>query len=66
MSGDILLISNYSGGYYFSGPLRGMHGGLHPEDSFATLAFGFARCDEIGMAGCPADLAKIDSKTLSE
>jgi hypothetical protein len=40
ISGDILLISNYSAGYYFSGPLRGMHGGLHPEDSFATLAFG--------------------------
>ena len=40
MSGDILLISNYSAGYYFSGPLCGMHGGLHPEDSFATLALG--------------------------
>jgi hypothetical protein len=38
--GDILLISNYAGGYYFAAPMCGMHGGLHPEDSFATMAFG--------------------------
>ena len=40
MCGDILLISNYAGGYYFAAPMSGMHGGLHPEDSFATMAFG--------------------------
>jgi hypothetical protein len=39
LSGDILLISNYEGGFYFGGPVSGVHGGLHPEDSFATLAF---------------------------
>ena len=33
MCGDILLVSNYAGGYYFAAPMRGMHGGLHPEDS---------------------------------
>jgi hypothetical protein len=41
LSGDILLISNYEGGYYFGGPVSGVHGGLHPEDSCATLAFGW-------------------------
>lgn len=39
-TGDLLLISNYAEGYYFAQPMRGMHGGLHPEDSCATLAFG--------------------------
>jgi hypothetical protein len=39
MCGDILLVSNYAGGYYFAAPMRGMHGGLHPEESFATMAF---------------------------
>lgn len=47
MCGDILLISNYAGGYYFSGPMLGMHGGLHPEDSFATLAFGWPNVSEM-------------------
>jgi hypothetical protein len=41
LSGDILLISNYGGGFYFGGPISGVHGGLHPEDSCATLAFGW-------------------------
>jgi hypothetical protein len=40
LCGDILLISNYADGYYFAAPMKGMHGGLHPEDSFATMAFG--------------------------
>lgn len=40
MCGDILLVSNYAGGYHFAAPMCGMHGGLHPEDSFATMAFG--------------------------
>jgi hypothetical protein len=39
-SGDILLISNYTGGYYFSPVIKGVHGGLHPEDSTAFLAIG--------------------------
>lgn len=38
--GDLLLISNYAQGYYFSQPMHGIHGGLHPEDSWATLAIG--------------------------
>jgi hypothetical protein len=40
-AGDLLLISNYAGGYYFGGPVSGVHGGLHPEDSFALLAYGW-------------------------
>ena len=40
LTGDLLLVSNYAGGYYFSSPIRGMHGGLHPEESWATLALG--------------------------
>jgi len=38
--GDLLLISNYQDGFYFSAPTTGVHGGLHPEDSSATLVFG--------------------------
>ncbi len=38
MSGDLLLVSNYAGGYYFGAPTRGAHGGLHPMDSSAVFA----------------------------
>ena len=41
MAGDLLLISNYRGGYYFAAPLPGMHGGLHPDDSKSTFIFGW-------------------------
>ncbi len=40
-SGDLLLISDYAAGFYFAGPVSGVHGGLHPQDSWATLAFGW-------------------------
>jgi hypothetical protein len=39
--GDILLVSNYSDGFYFGSPKKGIHGGLHPEESQATMVFGF-------------------------
>jgi hypothetical protein len=39
--GDLLLISNYADGFYFGAPITGIHGGLHPEDSGVTLAYGF-------------------------
>ena len=46
VSGDILLFSNYRDGYSFSLlPYKGIHGGLHPEDSRAVLAFGFPEAD---------------------
>jgi hypothetical protein len=41
VTGDLLLVSNYCDHYYFGGPLRGVHGGLHPEDSEAVLSFGW-------------------------
>lgn len=40
-TGDLLLISSYADGYYFGAPITGIHGGLHPEDSKAVLAYGF-------------------------
>jgi hypothetical protein len=45
--GDILLISNYQDGFYFSAPTTGVHGGLHPEDSVATLVFGLPGSEKI-------------------
>ena len=39
--GDLLLVSNYAQGFYFAAPVKGVHGGLHPEDSAATLVYGF-------------------------
>lgn len=44
-SGDIILISRYAEGYYFGKEIRGVHGGLHPEDSRATLAYGWPGSD---------------------
>jgi hypothetical protein len=41
LSGDILLVSNYSDGYYFGGETVGVHGGLHPQDSLAVASFGW-------------------------
>ncbi len=41
MTGDLLLVSNYAGGYYFGAPITGIHGGLHPEESRAVLSFGW-------------------------
>ena len=46
MSGDLILISDYSEGYYFAAPEAGVHGGLHPEDSYATLAIGLPQAAE--------------------
>ncbi len=54
MTGDLLLISNYAEGFYFGAPITGVHGGLHPEDSAATLAFGFP-----GTAEAAAEAARI-------
>ncbi|MFQ5615911.1 MAG: alkaline phosphatase family protein [Anaerolineales bacterium] len=40
-TGDLVLISNYAEGYYFGTEINGVHGGLHPDDSLATLAHGW-------------------------
>jgi hypothetical protein len=40
-TGDLLLFTNYEQGYHFSlPPYQGIHGGLHPDDSCAVLAYG--------------------------
>lgn len=40
-SGDLLLFANYEHGYHFGiAPYRGIHGGLHPDDSLSVLAYG--------------------------
>jgi hypothetical protein len=41
VSGDIVLLAHSATGYYFSAPLKGMHGGLHPEESECVLSFGW-------------------------
>jgi len=41
VTGDLLLVSNYADGFYFGNPLRGVHGGLHSEDSEAVLSLGW-------------------------
>jgi hypothetical protein len=40
-SGDLVLVSNYAEGFYFGAPLKGVHGGLHPDDSEAVLSLGW-------------------------
>jgi hypothetical protein len=51
-SGDLVLLSNYAEGFYFGTPLRGVHGGLHPDDSEAVLSLGWP-------TGSPAQVAAL-------
>ncbi|MCB0012341.1 MAG: alkaline phosphatase family protein [Anaerolineales bacterium] len=41
MAGDIIILSDFDSGYYFGNPHAGVHGGLHPAESRATLAIGW-------------------------
>ena len=41
MTGDLLLVSNYAGVFYFGGVNTGMHGGLNPQESRAVLSLGW-------------------------
>lgn len=41
LAGDVLLLSDYTQGFYFAAPLSGVHGGLHPQDSRAAFALGW-------------------------
>lgn len=38
-SGDLILAANYADGFYFSVPMKGVHGGLASADSRSVLAF---------------------------
>ncbi len=67
MTGDLLLISNYAEGFYFGAPITGIHGGLHPEDSRAVLAFGFPGMDETKAgAMCRAITDAIQTRCAAE
>lgn len=44
--GDVMLISNFAAGYYFGHKLSGVHGGLHPHESRAMLAYGWPNATE--------------------
>lgn len=51
-TGDLLLFANASRGYCFTLlPYKGNHGGLHPDDSNAVLAYGYP--------GAPAEQARM-------
>lgn len=52
LSGDLVLLSNYAGGYYFGAPCKGVHGGLHPDDSECVLSLGWPD-------GAPAQVAAL-------
>lgn len=52
VTGDLLLVSNYADSFYFGGPIHGVHGGLHPEDSEPVLSFGWP-------TGTPAQIAAL-------
>ncbi len=40
-TGDLILVANGREGYYFSGPMKGVHGGLYPEESETVLTFAY-------------------------
>lgn len=44
---DILLIPDTDAGYYFGEPHAGNHGGLHPDESYATLFYGWPGATEL-------------------
>lgn len=61
-SGDLLLVANYAGGFYFGGVTTGVHGGLHPDDSCCVTSLNW-----LGAAGeDQARLHKIASRILLE
>jgi len=65
--GDLVLISNYREGYYFGAPITGVHGGLHPGDSGAALAFGFPGAGEVaGDQMRIAALSAIETRCQAE
>lgn len=59
VSGDLLLVANYQAGYYFGAPLRGVHGGLHPDDSEAVLSLGLP-------GGTPEQVAALRSAVTAQ
>ena len=66
-SGDLVLISNYSEGYYFGSETKGVHGGLHPDDSLATLAYGWPGVEAADWVNAAAKIrAAIEGRCKAE
>ncbi|MDQ4078305.1 MAG: alkaline phosphatase family protein [Chloroflexota bacterium] len=66
-SGDLLLISNYADGYYFGDNLCGIHGGLHPDDSCATLVYAWPDSSQAGWTEVRHSIrAAIDTRCRTE
>jgi hypothetical protein len=66
-AGDVLLISNYADGYYFGSETVGIHGGLHPEDSLATLSYGWPGASEEDWVGASAAIrSAIEARCARE
>jgi hypothetical protein len=40
-TGDLILVANGREGYYFAGPMKGVHGGLYPGESETVLVFAY-------------------------
>lgn len=57
MCGDLLLISNLPVGFYFATAVSGVHGGLHPDDSASTLAFGWPSAGQADWEAAEASIA---------
>jgi hypothetical protein len=69
-AGDLLLVANYAGGFYFGGPTVGVHGGLHPEDSLAVASLGWTGATADGLrylrdtaAGIVSERRAADGRT---
>ncbi len=60
-AGDLILVANYADGFYFSVPMKGVHGGLASADSRAVLSFsqpfGDAQAAETTLAKLKAAIA---------
>jgi hypothetical protein len=61
-AGDLLLIANNTAGFYFGSPIPGMHGGLHPAESLATLSLGWVG----GSSEQVSHLQQVVTKTIAE
>jgi hypothetical protein len=66
-TGDLYLISNYAEGYYFGGETTGVHGGLHPEDSLATLIYSWPGGPETDWTALAHEIrSAIDNRCKTE
>ena len=69
LSGDLVLVANYTDGFYFGDIHNGVHGGLHPQDSLAVASLGWLGADADGRRrlqeaaeSIPADRRRSDGR----